>query len=207
MEIWIYNHLNDERRVVEVADDGDVTIGRDERNTIPLNSPFVSREHAKLFKDDTTYYVESLGLNGTTVANKNIAMHDRRKVTYGDEVRIGEFSLFMMEPSARRGRRGGDVVTPQRRLVELEEEIHEELLERLNLRVASQIAKADAQYAAIIKRHLAEIIGTHMDEVDDEMADTLVRDFLWRTVVTELNMRCTGRIMSVSYTHLTLPTN
>ena len=194
MEIWIYNHLTDERRVVE-ADDGEVTIGRDDRNAVALKSPFVSRQHARLFKEETTYYIESLGLNGMTVANKQVPMRHRRKVVYGDEIRIGEFSLFMMEPSARRGRRGREVVTPRRRLVELEEQIHAELLERLNLRVASQVAKADAEYAALIKRHLAEIIAAHLPEVDEEMTEHLVRDFIWRTLVTELNMRCTGRIM------------
>ena len=194
MEIWIFNHLTDERRVVEVGD-GDVTIGRDERNTISLQSPFVSRRHARVFREDGGYFVESLGMNGTTVANRDVPMRGRAKVGYGDEIRLGEFSLFMMEPSARRGRRAAEAVTPRRRLVELEQELHAELLQRLNLRVAAQVAGADADYAALIKRHLAEIIEARLDDVDEEMADELLRDFLWRSVVTELNMRCTGRMM------------
>ena len=194
MEIWIYNHLTDERRIVE-ADDSEIGIGRDDRNTVTLKSPFVSREHAKLLKQEKAYFIESLGLNGTTVANRPVATGKRRKVGYGDEIRIGEFSLFMMEPSARRGRGAAEVVSPRRRLVELEQRIHGELLGRLNLRVASQVAKADAEYAALIKRHLAEIINAHLTEVDKEMSDHLLREFLWRTVVTELNMRCTGRLM------------
>ncbi len=194
MEIWIYNHLTDERRVVEV-DDAEVTIGRDERNTIPLKSRFVSRQHARLFRDNGTYFVESLGMNGTIVANKQIPIRSRSKVDYGDEIRVGEFSLFLMEPSAHRGARPAEVLTPRRRLVELEQQIHAELLQRLNLRVAAQVARADAEYAALIKRHLGEIIATRLDEIDEEMADELVRDFLWRNIITELNMRCTGRMM------------
>jgi len=194
VEIWVYNHLTDERKVVEV-EDSDVTIGRNDDNVVALKSPFVSGQHARLFKDSGTYFVESLGLNGTTVANKAVPFHGRIKADYGDEIRVGEFSLFMMEPSARRGRRGADIITPRRRLVELEQQMHQELLYRLNLRIAAQVAKADAEHAGLIKRNLAEIVATHMPRVDDEMAGLLVRDFIWRNVVTELNMRCTGRMM------------
>ncbi|MHC4716552.1 MAG: ATPase, T2SS/T4P/T4SS family [Planctomycetota bacterium] len=194
MQIWIHNHLTDDRLVADV-DDGEVTIGREEDNTIQLKSPFVSRRHARLFKEGPTFFIENVGLNGTTVANRDVPFHGRAKIVYGDEVRVGEFSLFMMEPTARRGRRGAAVVTPRQRVVELEEKMHAELLERLNLRVAAKIADADAQYAGLIKRHLSEIIDAHFPAVDAEMIDLLVRDFIWRTVITELNMRCTGRLM------------
>ena len=194
MEIWIYNHLTDERRVEQV-DDAEVTIGRDERNTIQLKSPFVSRRHARLYKENTTYFIESLGLNGTMVANKPVPFRGRAKVVFGDEIRLGEYSLFMMEPSARRGRRGVEAITPRARVVELEQQMHAELLERLNLRVAAKVAHADARYVGLIKSHLAQIVESHMPEVDEEMADLLVRDFIWRSVLTELNMRATGRML------------
>ncbi len=194
MEIWVYNHLSDERKVVQVGD-GEVTIGRDERNTVALKSPFVSRQHARLFKDSGSFFVESLGLNGTTVANRDVPPHTRAKISYGDEIRLGEFSLFMMEPSARRGRASAETTTPRRRLVEFEQSLHAQLLERLNLRVASQVAKADADYAALIKRHLAEIIQQRLPELDEEMLAHLLREFLWRSVITELTMRSTGRMM------------
>ncbi|MCD4699171.1 MAG: Flp pilus assembly complex ATPase component TadA, partial [Phycisphaerae bacterium] len=197
MEIWIYNHLSDERKAVEVKD-AEVLVGREDSSTISLKSPFVSRRHARLFKDGGTYFVESLGLNETTVANKQVPHNGRVKVDYGDEIRVGEFSLFMMAPSARRGRRGDRGVTPRRRLVELEQKIHSELLVRLNLRVAGSVAKADIEHATLIKRHLCEIIAAGLNEVDSEMTDSLVRDFLWRNVLAELNVRSIGK-MSYSY--------
>ena len=194
MQIWIHNHLTDERHVEEVSD-GEITIGREETNTIHLKSSFVSRRHARLFREGPTFFIENLGLNGTMVANREVPFHGRAKVVYGDEIRLGEFSLFMMEPTARRGHRGADTITRRQRVVELEEAMHAELLERLNLRVASKVADADSQYAGLIKRHLSEIIDKHFPEVDAEMIDLLVRDFIWRTLITELNMRCSGRLM------------
>jgi Flp pilus assembly CpaF family ATPase/pSer/pThr/pTyr-binding forkhead associated (FHA) protein len=194
VEIWVYNQYSDQREVVKVTDD-EVTIGRDDSNDVPLRSPFVSRRHARIVWEAGSFYVQSLGLNEVLVANRAIPHSERRKVEYGDEIRIGEFSLYMMEPATRRVGGARRVVTPRRRVINLEEAIHRELLERLNLRVASQVGSADESYVAMLRRHLAEIVDAHIEEVDEEMANHLVREFLWRGVVTELSRRATGKLM------------
>jgi Flp pilus assembly CpaF family ATPase len=194
VEIWVYNQYSDQREVVKVKDDH-VTVGRDEANDVCLRSPFVSRKHARIVKDTGSYYVESLGLNGVMVANKLVPQKQRKKIEYGDEIRIGEYSLYIMEPAARRVGAAPAAASPRRRIIELEEGMHRELLDRLNLRVAGQPASADEQYVALIKHNLAEIIEAHAKEVDDDMAAQLVREFLWRGVVTELARRATGKLM------------
>ncbi len=193
MEIWVYNQYADEREVHQVDDD-DVTIGRDEGNDVMLKSPFVSRNHARLFRDNGTYFIESLGLNGLTLANQELAAKERAKLSYGDEIRIGEFSLYMMEPSARRVKGKRQAASARKRVIELEQKLHSELLVRLNLRVTGQ-AGADEQLVLMIKRNLDEIIDKHIDDVDPEMAEHLVKEFLWRGVVTELSRRATGKLM------------
>ncbi|MFP4140849.1 MAG: ATPase, T2SS/T4P/T4SS family [Phycisphaerae bacterium] len=193
MEIWVYNQYSDERDVHEV-DDENVTIGREESNDVTLRSPFVSREHARLFRDNGTYFVESLGLNGLTVANRDLDVQERTKVSYGDEIRIGEFSIYMMEPSSRRVQGQKVSASPRKRVIELEQNLHAELLERLNLRVTGQ-AGADEQLVIMIKKNLDEIIDRHIEDIDTEMSEHLVREFLWRAVVTELTRRATGKLM------------
>jgi len=194
MEIWINNHYSDQREVVRVGD-ASVTIGRDEGNDVALRSPFVSRTHARIFKEGGSYFFECLGGNGATLANQAVACRQRRKIDYGDEIRIGEFSLYMMEPATRRVRGAAPAVSPRKRVVELEQKLHAELLERLNLRVTGQLGSADAQHVALIKRHLAEIIAARAGEVDAEMGEHLLGEFLWRGVVTELARRATGKLM------------
>jgi len=194
VEIWVSNQYTDQREIVKVSDD-DVTIGRDEENDVTLRSAFVSRRHARIFRESGSYFVESLGLNETVAANHVVPHKQRRKIEYGDEIRIGEFSLYMMEPSAKRVGAGERAASPRRRVIELEQQVHTELLDRLNLRVTGQLAGADEQHVALIKRHLSDIIQAHLEEVDDEMADHLVREFLWRGVVTELTRRATGKLM------------
>jgi len=194
VEIWVYNQYSDEREVVKVAKEG-LTIGRDETNDVTLRSQFVSRKHARVFWEAGNFFLESLGLNGTNVANKLIPYKQRGKIDYGDEIRIGEFSIYMMEPSQRRIHAADRVVSPRKRVMEIEQKMHADLLERLNLRVTGQSGVTDEKLVALIKRHLSEIIDRHYDEVDDEMAGHLVRDFLWRAVVTEIARRATGKLM------------
>jgi len=194
VEIWVYNQYSDERDVVTVAKE-DITIGRDDSNDVTLRSQFVSRHHARLFWEAGNFFLESLGLNGTNVANKLIAYKQRSKIDYGDEIRIGEFSLYMMEPSQRRVHTAERVVSPRKRVMEIEQKMHAELLDRLNLRVTGQSGVTDEKLVALIKRHLSDIIDKYYDQVDDGMARHLVRDFLWRAVVTEIARRATGKLM------------
>ncbi len=194
MEIWIYNQYTDQRDVVKVGDEP-VAIGRDESNTIALRSQFVSRKHARIVKDSGSFFVESMGSNGVIVANKVVPPRQRKKIDYGDEIRIGEFSIYMMEPATRRIADQQRAATPRKRVIELEQVMHGELLERLNLRVTGQAGSADHQHVALIKRHLADIIQAHMGEVDGEMSDHLIQEFLLRNVVTELARRSTGKLM------------
>jgi pilus assembly protein CpaF len=194
VEVWVYNQYSDQREVVKVSDDN-ITIGRDEGNSVTLRSPFVSRRHARVFWEGGNFFLESLGMNETTVANRVVPYKQRSKIDYGDEIRIGEYSLYLMEPTARRITVADRAVSPRRRVVDLEQRMHAELLERLNLRVTGQTGVADAKLVALIKHHLAEIIDKHFDEVDRPMVDHLVRDFLWRGVLTELARRATGKLM------------
>ncbi|MFW6065192.1 MAG: ATPase, T2SS/T4P/T4SS family [Planctomycetota bacterium] len=194
MEIWVYNQYTDQRDRVQVDDD-EISIGREDSNDVVLRSQFVSRRHARIFRDGKSYFIESLGLNGTTVANELVPAHQRRKLDFGDEIRLGEFVLYMMEPAARRLAPRERAASPRKRVIELEQRLHAELLGLLNLRVTGQRSGADEQHVKLIKKHLADIIDSHRDEIDSEMADYLVEEYLWRAVVTELTRRATGKLM------------
>ena len=194
MEIWVYNQYSDQREIVTIDSD-EITIGRDEDNSVTLHSQFVSRRHARIVAEGGGYFIESLGLNGTVVVNKILPYKQRRKIGYGDEIRMGEFSLFMMAPAAHRLAGHGRAESPRKKVIELEQQMHAELLERLNLRVTGRLVGQDEQHVALVKRHLSEIVAARHEQVDPEMADYLVREFLWRGVVTELARRATGKLM------------
>ena len=194
MEIWLYNQYTDQRDTVKVPDHR-VTIGRDYSNDVTLRSPFVSKEHARIVFEGGSYFVEAIGLNGILCANKPIAAKERAKFEYGDEIRIGEFSIYMMEPSSKRVEAASHATSPRKRVVAIEEKMHAELLEQLNLRVTGKAGQADAQLVSMIKSRLRAIIEDHMGDVDREMRTHLVKEYLWRSVVTELTRRATGKLM------------
>ncbi|MBN1554277.1 MAG: Flp pilus assembly complex ATPase component TadA [Phycisphaerae bacterium] len=193
MEIWIYNQYTDQRETEKVPDDL-VTIGRDDDNAVTLRSPFVSRKHARIVFEGGSYFAESLGMNGIVVANRTIPFKQRVKIEYGDEIRIGEFSLYMMQPSAKRVSTAEKISTPRKRVIDLEQAMHADLLDRLNLRVTGQTG-ADESLVALIKQHLDEIVRANFKNVDPDMGRYLVREYLWRSVVTELTRRATGKLM------------
>jgi len=194
MEIWVYNQYTNERDVVKVGDEK-VSIGRDETNDVILRSPFVSRRHARISRQDGGYFIESLGLNGVVVANRLLAHRSQAKLSYGDEIRIGEFSVYMMEPAARRIVETERETSPRKRVVELEQRMHAQLLEQLNLRVTGQTGTADQEHVALVKQSLAKIIDAHRDQVDEQMTAYLLRQYLWRRVVMEITRRATGKLM------------
>ena len=194
MEIWVYNQYSDTREVVQVGDE-DVSIGRDESCAVVLRSPFVSRRHARIVHEGGSYFVEALSVNETLVLNTPLPHRAKRKIEYGDEIRIGEFSLYMMEPSIRRVQGAQRVVSARKRVVEMEQKLHAELLERLNLRVTGQAGSHDERHVALVKRHLADIITARAVDVDDEMAAHLAREFLYRGVLTEVTRRASGKLL------------
>ncbi len=194
MEIWVYNQYTDQRDRVQ-ADGGEINIGREDNNDVVLRSQFVSRHHARIVREGKSFFIESLGLNGTIVANDLVPAHQKRKLGFGDEIRIGEFVLYMMEPAARRIGTGERAESPRKRVIDLEQRMHAELLGLLNLRVTGQRSGADEQHVKLIKRHLAEIIEKHRGQIDAEMTEYLVGEYLWRCVVTELARRATGKLV------------
>jgi pSer/pThr/pTyr-binding forkhead associated (FHA) protein len=79
------------RSVVEV-DLGEISIGRDEGNTIRLNERNVSRQHARLLRDDASFFAEDLdSYNGVWVNGDRI--QGRYQLHEGDLIRIGDFHL------------------------------------------------------------------------------------------------------------------
>ena len=194
MEIWIYNQYTDRREIVKVSSQA-ISIGRDAENDITLASPFVSRRHARIVSAGGSFFIESLTRSGLVVANKTISPGQKVKIEYGDEIRIGEFSLYMMQPAAKRLAPARQRLSPQRRIVELEERMHAELLEQLDLRVTGRAGPADEKLISLIKRHLGKIIDSHLSQVDQEMRLHMIREFLWRLVVSEITRRASGKLM------------
>jgi len=80
-----------QKRVVPVVSD-EVTIGRDDGNTIRLPERNVSRRHARLVRDNGFFVIEDLGSsNGVRINGDRIAAP--RRIQEGDLIQIGDYDL------------------------------------------------------------------------------------------------------------------
>jgi len=192
-ELWIYNQFNDRRSSLPL-EDGAIFIGRDASNQVCLQSPFISRVHAKLSHEHDRWFLESLGLNGAMIANLVAKPGQKTPVRIGEEIRLGEFSLYLVDrdqPRAAGQRRGP---APARQALEIERAIHSALLERLNLRKFSSASRASPEQIAEVRAHLDDLLNHAVSQVDKATARHLVVGYLKRRVMSEVARLATGRI-------------
>jgi pSer/pThr/pTyr-binding forkhead associated (FHA) protein len=77
----------------------EVTIGREQGNTIRLTERNVSRNHARLLRRNGSYLVEDLGsYNGVSVNGRLI--DSRTKLSAGDRLAIGDYGLAFQRETA-----------------------------------------------------------------------------------------------------------
>ena len=72
----------------------EITIGRNEGNAIRLTERNVSRNHARLMKDNGSYSIEDLGsYNGITVNGERLDV--KAELAAGDQLGIGDYDLVL----------------------------------------------------------------------------------------------------------------
>jgi pSer/pThr/pTyr-binding forkhead associated (FHA) protein len=80
-----------------LLDKDQVALGRHPQSDIFLNDITVSRRHAELKREGSSYHVSDLGsLNGTYVNRSRV---DSSPLTSGDELQIGKFRLLFLAKS------------------------------------------------------------------------------------------------------------
>jgi phage tail-like protein len=75
-----------------------VFLGRAASNDIPLNQVQISRRHMRIFWQDGSFWIEDLGsANGVWLNDMRIEPHIPRKVSPGDQIRVGPFNITFAE--------------------------------------------------------------------------------------------------------------
>ena len=88
--LWIF--FPDRQQKLEL-DDGPVTVGRTDGNTVRIDEPMVSKTHARIVKDDLGWKVEDLGSsNGTWLDGKCI---DSARLVVGARLKIGSTEFLL----------------------------------------------------------------------------------------------------------------
>ncbi len=193
MEFWLYDHASHTRQTLTVDLDT-VVIGRDADCDIVLKGPFVARHHARIQLNGNQMVVSNLSRSGTRVAGRDVTSEPAR-LELGDEVQIAQFSLAAIRPD-RGAPEDLDRQQLQRRLVEFEQGVHSELLDRMNLRVSGHIDKRDTAYVGQVLEHLDQIIQRRARELDRPVAEHVLYTHLHRLIVAEVVRQCQGRLQT-----------
>ncbi|QNN21579.1 Flp pilus assembly complex ATPase component TadA [Planctomycetales bacterium ZRK34] len=194
MEFWLYDQSANTRTTLEVQG-SPILIGRDEDCTIVLRGPFVARHHAKISLKGNQLFVENQSRSALRVANRDVVPGKPVRLDFGDELQIAQYSLAMVRPGKQaEGEEQRRLL--QNRLVGFEQKIHNELIERLNLRVTGQIKKDDPAYVAQILNHLNQILDQRAAELDDRLINHMVRTHMERLVTAEVVRQCTGKVQT-----------
>jgi pilus assembly protein CpaF len=199
MEFWIYDHSANRRSTLQVKSEP-VVIGRDDECDIVLKSPFVARRHARIIRKGNQFFVEVLGRSSTSVANREVVAGQPSRIDFGDEVQVGQFSLAMIRPDGQAFGQGAvaqdSTAQLQARLMKFEQEVHAQLLERMNLRVTGHINKSDAKFITQILAHLDQILDERVSQLDDTLLVHTIRLHLHRLVIAEVVRQAQGKVQT-----------
>ena len=176
MNLVIHNTLSGSRLTVELTDEP-AMIGRPEPDSappaVPLKSPMVSREQALLKKEDGAWVLEHLGYNETVLGDLTLTQGKTYRIEPGNEIRIAEYVLFLEEEAQvdetpKSGLR-------DRELVEFEHDIHEKLLDRMDLRRGDAAASLEsAETRARIEEHLDALLGEAIGRASEGLLEHIV---------------------------------
>ncbi len=194
MEFWLFDNSTNERRSVQVESEP-ISIGRDAGCDIVLKGGFVARKHARIFFKGNQFFIENCSRSGLRVANREVATGQAVKLDFGDEIQLAQYSLAAMRPG-RRGPAADDRFQLQKRLVAFEQEVHAELLERLNLRITGQFNKGDATYVGQILAALDQILDRRVGQLDEDLISHTLYTHLHRLVISEVVRQCQGKVQT-----------
>ncbi len=194
MEIWLFDQAANTRQTLDVRDET-ITIGRDPGCQITLTGPFVARKHARIFRKGNQMFVENLSRSSLRVANRDVAPGQPARMDFGDELQVAQYALALIRPDGKTTA-GDDRHELQRRLIAFEQEVHAELINRMNLRVTGHINKNDPTYIQQIVVHLNEILDARAAQLDEALIRHMVHMHLHRLVTAEVVRQCTGKVQT-----------
>jgi pilus assembly protein CpaF len=196
MQFWLYDHSTNKAQTLSVDADP-IVLGRDDTCDVVLHGPFVARQHARVLRKGNQLFVENLGRSGTHVANRPVPADRPLRLDFGDEIQIAQYSLAVIRPGTKlRAAAGDEAHRLQALLMDFEQQVHAELLERMNLRVTGHINKSDKAFVEQILKHLQGILAVRTDELDKHVVRHTVKGHLHRMVIAEVVRQCQGRIQT-----------
>lgn len=182
MKIW-FNRVNESRRsILEIQDrdedgelvDVEISIGRDPSNALVLESPLVSRQHAIIRRLDEHFEFENVGLNACLVGDRDVGVGETVRFETGSQIRIWPFTLSMELETVNRVTRKDLDAHVRAEMTSLEQRIHRQLLERLDL-VGMENSRTPERNSILLLENNIEDTCRELDVFSEENRDLLTK--------------------------------
>ena len=199
MKIW-FNKINESRRsifeVVDKDENGErlevaVTIGRDPENMLVLESPLVSRKHAVVRRLEDCFELENVGLNICMIGESDVGVGETVQFEGGVPVRIWPYTLsFELETIPEISRQEFDNHI-RNVMANLEQRIHKQLLERLDLVGMESSRTPDQRSILLLENNIQdccremEVFSEGNEELLNNVVGLVLRDLLTNQIILE----------------------
>ena len=190
MKVW-YNKINESRRSVVEVFDTQITIGRDPANTICLQSPLVSRQHAVVRPAGAKLMLENVGLNSCVVGDEEVLGGQTGVFDPGTKVRIWPYTLTFEAEKAATITRAELEAHLRSIMADLELRIHQKLLERLDLYQFEASHGNDPQSILLLENNIEDVcrelhvFDPENEPLVEEITGLTLRDHLVNQIIME----------------------
>ncbi|HUT08894.1 MAG TPA: ATPase, T2SS/T4P/T4SS family [Thermoguttaceae bacterium] len=192
MKVW-FNKISESRRQMVDVGNAEVTIGRDPSNTVCLQSPLVSRQHAVVRAENGKLQLENVGLNSCVVGDEEVLGGQTAVFDPGTKVRIWPFTLTFEAERATVVTRGELESHLRATMAELELQIHRKLLERLDLYEFETDRSSDTESILLLENNIEDVcrelnvFGPENESLLEEVTGLTLRDHLVNQLIMETN--------------------
>ena len=196
MKIW-FNKINESRRNVVEVSGSQITIGRDASNTVCLQSPLVSRQHAvvrvghPVLRVTASCVLENVGLNSCVVGEEEVLGGQTGVFEPGTKVRIWPYTLTFEAEKAATVSRSELEAHLRSIMADLELKIHQKLLERLDLYQFETSHGSDPQSILLLENNIEDVcrelnvFGAENEPLVEEITGLTLRDHLVNQIIME----------------------
>ena len=178
---------NDQGEPQEVV----VSIGRDPSNMLVLESPLVSRRHAVVRCLGNRFELENVGLNICMIGETDVGVGETVTFDSGMPVRIWPFTLsFELETVPQVSREEFDNHV-RHVMANLEQRIHKQLLERLDLVGMESSRTPDQNSILLLENNIEdccremEVFSSANEELLNNVVGLVLRDILTNQIILE----------------------
>lgn len=210
MKVW-FNKMHDSRRSVVDVKDGEVRIGRDPKNTIVLQSPLVSKNHAIVRQVSGKLQLENIGLNGCLVGELEVLGGETVEFSPGERVRIFPYTLTFEAETATAISRNELEAHLRSIMAELELKIHKKLLERFDLYEIEANQIGDEDSILLLENNIEDVcrevnlFGASNDALLEEVTGLTLRDLLINQLIMESGKEGRDEISALTTNEFDIP--